>query len=137
MSEKVIIIGAGQAGAQGAISLRQAGFEGDILLLGAEPSPPYQRPPLSKAYLKGELDQERLLLRPVEFYRTQNIEFKPGVRATRIDPHTRVVFTDEGGDYSSDKLLIATGAPPRRLVAPGVDLAGVYYLRSLVDSDAL
>lgn len=136
MSEKIVIIGAGQAGAQAAASLRQEGFAGSITLIGEEPAPPYQRPPLSKAYLDGSLEKERLYLRPPEFYAKTGIELRLGVRASAIDRGARRVALP-GGDLTYDKLLIATGAPPRRLVAPGGDLQGVSYLRSLADSDAL
>ncbi len=135
-SMRAVIIGAGQAGAQGAISLRQAGFAGDIVMFGDEPVPPYQRPPLSKAYLQGELAAERLYLRPAEFYGAQNISLRLGERVTGIDRAAQMVETAKGRE-PYDKLLIATGAPPRRLNAPGAALAGVHYLRSLSDSDAL
>lgn len=137
MGGRAIIIGAGQAGAQGAASLRQAGFAGEIVMLGEEAEPPYQRPPLSKAYLQGELDAERLYLRPAAFYGQQRIDLRPGVRAASIDPAAKIVRTSAGETLSYEKLLIATGAPPRRLNCPGADLPGVHYLRTIADSDAL
>ncbi|PQA86580.1 pyridine nucleotide-disulfide oxidoreductase [Marinicaulis flavus] len=135
--ERILIIGAGQAGAQAAVSLRQGGFKGVITMIGAEPAPPYQRPPLSKAYLKGELEEQRLYLRPAEFYEAQEIDLRLGVAATGIDREAKTVVTDEGETLSYDVLLLATGAPPRRLNAPGADLEGVHYLRTLADSERL
>ncbi|WP_375206516.1 NAD(P)/FAD-dependent oxidoreductase [Hyphococcus sp.] len=135
--ERIVIIGAGQAGAQAAVSLRQGSYEGAITMIGAEEAPPYQRPPLSKAYLKSELEEPRLYLRPAEFYEAQKIELHLGVRATGIDRKAKIVSTDDGGAHSYDALLLATGAPPRRIPAPGADLRGVHYLRTLADSDSL
>ncbi len=137
MTETVIIIGAGQAGAQAVVSLRQSGFQGAIVMIGEEPALPYQRPPLSKAYLKGELAEARLYLRPEEFYKTQNVELRLGEKVVRIDRGGKTVLTEKGGRLSYDKLLLATGAPPRRIDAPGADLDGIHYLRTLADSDAL
>ena len=135
--ERIVIIGAGQAGAQAAVSLRQGGYKGAITMIGGEEAPPYQRPPLSKAYLKSELEEPRLYLRPAEFYEAQKIELHLGVRATGIDRRAKIVSTDDGGAHSYDVLLIATGAPPRQITAPGADLRGVHYLRTLADSDSL
>ncbi|GAB4517580.1 MAG: FAD-dependent oxidoreductase [Parvularculaceae bacterium] len=134
---RIVIIGGGQAGAQAAISLRQAGRPAEIIMLCAEEEPPYQRPPLSKAYLKGELARDRLYLRPPAFYADQKIELRLGVRAEAIDRRAQRVETDRGEAVAYDALLIATGAPPRQLDIPGADLAGVHYLRTLNDSDAL
>ena len=137
MSNNFVIIGAGQAGAMAAMSLRQSGFKGDITIIGAEDAPPYQRPPLSKAYLKGEVTAERLYLRPLEFFETQNITLHLGDGAAQIDRDAKTVTTKAGETFSYDGLLLATGAPPRRLKAPGAELDGSYYLRTLADSDAL
>lgn len=137
MENRTIIIGAGQAGAQGGQSLRQAGYEGEILMIGEEPFLPYQRPPLSKAYLKGELTQERLFLRPQQFYEQNKIELRLSERVEKIDRENKSVVTSKGDTLCYDRLLIATGAPPRRLPCPGADLENIYYLRSLSDSDAL
>ncbi len=136
MGERAVIIGAGQAGAQAAASLRQAGFAGAIVILGEEPVAPYQRPPLSKAYLQGELEPDRLLLRPAAFYEKQKIDLRLGVRVEAIDRAAQIVET-AGETFPYDRLLIATGAPPRRLDCPGADLPGVHYLRSIADSDRL
>lgn len=137
MNGRAIIIGAGQAGAQAAQSMRQAGFAGEIVIFGEEPEPPYQRPPLSKGYLQGELDTERLYLRPLAFYDQLKIDLRLGVRVASIDRAAKAVATEKGETVSYDKLLIATGAPPRRLACQGADLAGIHYLRTIADSDAL
>lgn len=137
MPLQCVIIGAGQAGAQAAQSLRQAGFPGRIILIGDEPVLPYQRPPLSKAYLQGALGAERLLLRPAAFYEKESIEARLGLRALSIDRRSARIDIGDGAPIAYDRLLIATGAPPRRLTCPGADLAGVHYLRSIADSDTL
>jgi 3-phenylpropionate/trans-cinnamate dioxygenase ferredoxin reductase subunit len=137
MSERAIIIGAGQAGAQAAQSMRQAGFECEIVMFGDEAEPPYQRPPLSKAYLQGELDAERLYLRPRAFYEQHKIDLRLGVRVAAINREAKTITTATGEALGYDRLLIATGAPPRRLACRGAELPGVYYLRTIADSDAL
>lgn len=135
--EKVVIIGAGQAGLQIAASLRLAGFSGDVTLIGAERTPPYQRPPLSKAYLQGEIDRDRLLLRPTEFYEKARIALRLGVDVLSLDRPGRAVILKGGERLAYDRLALATGAPPRRLGLPGADLEGVHHLRTIDDSDAL
>jgi 3-phenylpropionate/trans-cinnamate dioxygenase ferredoxin reductase subunit len=137
MGAPIVIIGAGQAGAQAAASLRQAGFGGAVVMFGAEAEPPYQRPPLSKAYLQGDLAADRLYLRPAAFFEQQKIDFRAGVRVAKIDPEAKTVTTEAGDVLAYDRLLLATGAPPRRLDCPGAELKGVYYLRTIADSDAL
>lgn len=137
LSNTIVIIGAGQAGAQAAMSLRQEGFSGRLVMVGEEPAAPYQRPPLSKAYLQGDLDEGRLYLRPQDFYEKQAIELMTGRRAEALDRAEKTVTLSGGETLSYDKLLIATGAPPRRLPCGGGDLAGVAYLRTIADSDAL
>ena len=132
-----IIAGAGHAGGQTAISLRQAGYEGRIIVCGAEPVPPYQRPPLSKKYLSGELALERVFLRPESFYPRNDIEFRLGNAVRRIDPDLRTVELGDGESLAFTDLVIATGSRPRRLDAPGADLGNIFYLRSLEDSDAI
>ena len=137
MTDHVIIIGGGQAGAQAVQSLRQAKFEDDITLIGSETHLPYQRPPLSKAYLKGELQKERLFLRPRDFFDTQNVKLHLGDPVTEIARDEQRLKTESGAEFSYTGLLLATGAPPRRLTCEGADLEGVHYLRTLDDSDAL
>lgn len=137
MGERAIIIGAGQAGAQAVQSMRQAGFSGEIIMFGEESEPPYQRPPLSKAYLQGELSAERLYLRPEAFYEQQNVDFRRSLPVISIDRASKTVKDAAGEVTPYDRLLIATGAPPRRLNCQGAELPGVFYLRTLADSDRL
>lgn len=133
----IVIIGAGQAGAQAALRLRARGHAGPITLIGAEPVLPYQRPPLSKAYLLGEMTLERMLLRPAQVYADQGIALSVGTRVDAIDPVARVVQTGTG-PLPYDALILATGATPRPLPAAiGGTLAGVHVIRSLADADGL
>lgn len=110
LEEKIVIIGAGQAGAQAAASLRQAGFAGEVVLIGAEPEPPYQRPPLSKAYLEGALDKARLYLKPLDFYEKQAITLRLGAAVAAIDRMAKEIALDNGETLSYGKRLIAAGA---------------------------
>ena len=137
MSGTTIIAGAGHAGGQTAISLRQAGYEGRIVVCGAEPAAPYQRPPLSKKYLSGELARERVFLRPEGFYARNGIELRPGCPVREIDPERRTVTLEEGGPLEFTDLVVATGSRPRRLDVPGAGLGNVFYLRTLEDVDAI
>ncbi|WPZ29801.1 FAD/NAD(P)-binding oxidoreductase [Sulfitobacter sp. OXR-159] len=135
--QHVVVIGAGQAGASCVAKLRNGGFEGKITLIGAEPCPPYQRPPLSKGYLLGDMTLERLFLRPEAFYADQGIALKTDCRVTAIDPETRVLATTVG-QIAYDELVLATGSLPRRLPAAiGGDLVGVFTVRDLADVDAM
>lgn len=131
----VIVIGAGQAGASCVARLRAKGFDGDITLIGGEPYPPYQRPPLSKAYLLGDMDRERLYLRPEEFYADQRIALRLGVPVTAMDPVAQsVTVGDDTVHY--DDLVLTTGSRPRHLPAAiGGDLDGVFVVRGLADID--
>ena len=133
----VVVIGAGQAGAALVAKLRANGHAGEITLIGEETAPPYQRPPLSKAYLMGEMAEERLWLRNQEFYAEQRITLRLGQPVTAIDPKARKVTV--GGDtIAYDALALTTGSYPRRLPAAiGGDLAGVYAVRTLADVDAM
>jgi 3-phenylpropionate/trans-cinnamate dioxygenase ferredoxin reductase subunit len=137
MSPTFAIIGASLAGGTAAATLRQEGFDGDVILIGAEPQPPYERPPLSKQYLRGEAAFEKALVRPASFYAQNRIETLFGVRATRIEPRTRIVELDTGRRVRYDKLLITTGVRNRQRLIPGLDLPGVFELRSVSDADAL
>lgn len=132
MSGPVVIVGAGQAAAQAIASLRGEGFAGEILLFGDEPFLPYQRPPLSKAFLAGEAGPERLELRPEAFYRDHGVTLRLGERVTRIDLAARRVETARGG-AAYGRLLIATGTRPRPLALPGHDLPGVHHIRAIRD----
>ncbi|MCC6891055.1 MAG: FAD-dependent oxidoreductase [Hyphomicrobiales bacterium] len=133
----VVIVGAGQAGCQAAASLRGRKFDGPIVMLGDEPVLPYQRPPLSKAYLKGEAKESTLLLRPESFYTANAITVRRRCRATSIDRAARAVVLAGGERLAYDHLVLATGGRARRLMLPGADLAGVAYMRTLADADAL
>ena len=135
--QRVVIIGAGQAGGQAAYSLRLGGFAGGITLVGDEAAPPYQRPPLSKAYLKGELEAERLFLKPLEYYAEHDIALITGDAATAISLGDHAVTLASGRTLAWDKLVIATGARPRKLALPGADLQGVSELRTLADVDRI
>jgi 3-phenylpropionate/trans-cinnamate dioxygenase ferredoxin reductase subunit len=134
---KVVIVGAGHAGGSAAALLRTSGFEGQILLLGEEPVAPYQRPPLSKAWLKGEADLDNLLLRPVDYYAEQQIELRTGVRVTAIDRAAQTVTLSNGTHESYDHLILATGSKARRLPIPGADRPELIELRTLADAERL
>ena len=134
---RVVIVGAGQAGAALAAKLRTLGHAGEIVMLGDEPAPPYQRPPLSKAYLLGEMEEERLWLRSNGYYAEQNITLRLGQKVTAIDRVAKTLTV--GADVLGyDHLVLTTGSTPRRLPAAiGGDLAGVYTVRTLADVDAM
>ncbi len=134
---KVVILGAGHAGGTAAAELRRAGFTGPITLIGDEPIPPYERPPLSKAWLKGETDAGKLALKPAAFYETANIDLRLNTTATAIDRAARTVTTGDGGKTPYDILIIATGARARRIPLPGLDLDNVLELRNAADADRL
>lgn len=135
--ERIVIIGAGQSGAQAVASLRAEGFDGSLTLLGDEPFAPYQRPPLSKAYLMGAMERDRLFLKPEAFYADARCEVILGRRATEIDRVAKLVALSDGRNLPYDKLLLATGSRVRRLNVPGADLPGVFYLRSIADVDSM
>jgi 3-phenylpropionate/trans-cinnamate dioxygenase ferredoxin reductase subunit len=134
---RVVIVGAGQAGAALAAKLRALGHQGEIVVLGDEPAPPYQRPPLSKAYLLGEMEEERLWLRSPDFWADNAIDLRLGQPVTAIAPAARTV-TVGGAPLTYDHLALTTGSTPRRLpAAVGGDLDGVYTVRTLADVDAM
>lgn len=137
MTDNILIIGAGQAGAQAVDTLRREGYAGHLCLVGEEPDLPYQRPPLSKKYLSGELGLERLPFRHRAFYDEHRVELRLGVRALRLDRSRRSVALADGSQIGYDRLLLCLGASSRRLTCPGADLAGVHYLRGIADADAL
>ena len=133
----VIVVGAGQAGSSCVARLRNGGFEGRITLIGAEPVAPYQRPPLSKAYLMGEMSLDRLLLRPESFYAEQGIDLLKSAQVEAIDPVAQTVSV-QGDALAYDDLVLATGSAPRRLPAAiGGDLRNVFVVRDLADADAM
>ena len=132
-----VIVGAGLAGAKAAETLRAEGFDGRLVLFGEEAERPYERPPLSKAYLRGETDRDSLYVHPEGFYAAHGIELRPSSPVGAIDPGSRQVELVSGERISHERLLLATGAAPRRLPLPGADLAGIQYLRTRSDADAL
>jgi len=134
---KVLILGAGHAGGSAAALLRTSGFEGRIVLAGEEPVAPYQRPALSKAWLKGEADLETLLLRPNSFYPEHKIELRTGVRATSIDAKARFVTFDDGSFEPYGVLIIATGSSARRLPIVGADRPELLELRTIAQAEKL
>jgi len=134
---KVLIIGAGHAGGSVAAFLRQYGHEGPIVLAGEEDAPPYQRPPLSKAWLKGEADLEALLLRPLSFYAEQNIDFRPSTVAVSVDAEAKTVAFYDGSLETYDLLVLATGSTARKLPVPGGDHPELLELRTLKDAERL
>jgi 3-phenylpropionate/trans-cinnamate dioxygenase ferredoxin reductase subunit len=134
---RVVIVGAGHAGGSAAAFLRQFGFEGAITLIGDEPLAPYQRPPLSKAWLKGETDGESLLLRPESFYVEADIDLRLGAHAEAIDRRARTVTLRGGETISYDFLILATGSLARKLPIPGADNPRILELRSAADADRL
>jgi 3-phenylpropionate/trans-cinnamate dioxygenase ferredoxin reductase subunit len=133
----VVVLGAGQAACELVTRLRNYGFEGPITLVGDEPIPPYQRPPLSKAWLKGEADADSLALKPLEFYAEHAIDFRPGTTAVAIDRAAKTVALSDGSTLGYDILVVATGATPIVLPLPGKDLEGILYLRTAADAEAL
>ena len=132
-----LIVGASLTGAKAAEELRSNGFDGRVMLVGAEPERPYERPPLTKDYLRGESERAKAYVHPDGFYEEQEIELATGVTVTAIDPGASRVTLDDGRTLGYDRLLIAPGAAPRRLPSPGADLDGVCYLRTLADCDLL
>lgn len=129
----ILIIGGGQAGAQAVDTLRREGFTGRLVLVSDEPYLPYQRPPLSKKFLSGELAADRLPFRHQSFYDEHRVELKLGIRATRLDPAARRVALASGEEVIYDRLLLCLGAASRQLTCPGTDLPGVHYLRGIAD----
>jgi 3-phenylpropionate/trans-cinnamate dioxygenase ferredoxin reductase component len=132
-----VIVGAGLAGAKAAETLRAEGFDGRIVLVGAEPERPYERPPLSKDYLRGESERDGAYVHEAGYYDAQNIELRLNTTAVALDAGAREVSLQDGERLRYDALLLTTGAEPRRVAIPGTDLDGVALLRTLADSDAL
>ena len=137
LSANVVILGAGYAGGTAAALLRQYGHAGPISLIGDEPLAPYQRPPLSKAWLKGEADADSLALKPLEFYAEHQIDFRPNIRAVKLRRSDKVVELSDGSTLHYDILILATGARAIKLPVPGADLAGLLELRTAADAEAL
>jgi len=136
--EKIVIIGAGQAGFAAAAKLRALGHAGSITIVGDEPLLPYQRPPLSKAYVLGQMERDRLFFRPQSFFSEQNIELILGGGATAIDPASHTVRLHDGQQLAYDIAILATGSEVRRMPeAMGGSLDGLYYVRTLEDADRM
>ncbi len=133
----VVIAGAGIAGASAAETLRREGFAGRIVLLGDEPEPPYERPPLSKGYLLGTTPEEKLFPRGADGYAALGIELRTGARVARLDAGAHRLALADGEPLAFDRLLIATGGVARGLAVPGADLAGIHTLRTLADARAV
>jgi 3-phenylpropionate/trans-cinnamate dioxygenase ferredoxin reductase subunit len=131
------IVGASLAGAKAAEELRSAGFDGRVLLLGSEPERPYERPPLTKDYLRGESPREKAYVHEAGFYEQNGIELETAATVTAIDPSASRIALDGGRTVEFDRLLLTTGAEPRRISIPGAGLDGVHYLRTLADCDEL
>ncbi len=131
------IVGASLAGAKAAQELRERGFDGRVVLIGTEDERPYERPPLSKDYLRGESERDKAHVHPADYYEQHDIELMTGTTVTAIDPDGSRVTLDGGRELAYDKLLLTTGSEPRQIPAPGAELEGIYYLRSLADCDVL
>jgi 3-phenylpropionate/trans-cinnamate dioxygenase ferredoxin reductase component len=132
-----VIVGASLTGAKAAETLREEGFDGNIVLLGEEDERPYERPPLSKGYLLGKEDRSTIFVHEEGWYAENGVDLRLGVRVTALDPGAKQVSLADGGTVAYDRLLLATGAFPRRLNAPGADLDGLLYLRRVGDSERL
>ena len=132
-----VIVGASLAGAKAAEELRDRGFDGRVILIGAESERPYERPPLTKDYLRGESERETVYVHPADFYEEHEIELLAGSTVTAIDSAGATLTLEGGRELAYDRVLLSTGAEPRRLSVPGAELEGVYYLRTLADCDAL
>jgi 3-phenylpropionate/trans-cinnamate dioxygenase ferredoxin reductase subunit len=136
-SKTFVIVGASLAGAKAAGELRERGFDGRVVLLGAESERPYERPPLTKDYLQGKSERQKAYVHDEDFYGQQEIELRLGEAAESIDTQASTVTLAGGEQLAYDSLLLTTGAEPRTISVPGADLDGVYYLRTLADCDAL
>ena len=137
MMEHMVIVGGGQAGGQATETLRRRGHRGPITLVGDEAMLPYQRPPLSKKFLAGSLERDRLLIRHAGHYAEHAIDFRLGFAAVSIDRARQRLEIADGSHVDYDRLLLATGSSPRLMTAPGVELAGIHYLRNVADVDRL
>ena len=133
----IVIVGGGHAAGQAAATIRQEGFEGELVLIGAETHIPYQRPPLSKQYLAGEQPLDKLWLRPEKFYVDRTIDVRTGITVENIDRDGQFVACSDGSLVPYDRLLLATGSRPLRPNLPGIDLNGVHTLRTITDVDKI
>src|SRR5438093_6204336 len=137
MSDTHVIVGGGLAAGKAAEGLREEGFDGRIVLVAEERERPYERPPLSKEYLRGESPRDKLYVHEEAWYAEHDVELRLGERVASIDAGASVATLGSGEELGFDALLLATGAEPRRLRAPGAELDGVHLLRSVDDSDAI
>ncbi|MFA7585802.1 MAG: FAD-dependent oxidoreductase, partial [Novosphingobium sp.] len=137
MQADVVIVGAGHGGAQCAIALRQNGFTGSVAMIGREPEPPYERPPLSKEYFAREKTFDRLYIRPPQFWEEKDITLKLGVEVTEVNPSAKTLELSNGETCAYGTLVWAAGGDPRKLTCPGADLAGVHAVRTRADCDQL
>ncbi|MDQ1626174.1 MAG: 3-phenylpropionate/trans-cinnamate dioxygenase ferredoxin reductase component [Actinomycetota bacterium] len=135
--ETYVVVGAGLAGAKTVEALRAEGFDGRLVLLGAEPHRPYERPPLSKGYLAGTAARDKAFVHPEQWYAEHDVELRTGTTVTELDPGASEVLTSAGDRVAYDRLVLATGSSPRRLSVPGADLPSVAYLRSIDDSERI
>ena len=131
MSMTTVIVGAGQAGSDLTTALRQMGYTGRIVLIGDEKAPPYRRPPLSKAYLSGDITEDALYLKPLATYVKQDVELRTGVKVTNLDRQAHTVTLDSGEEIKYDKLALTTGGHARRLPLPGAEKPNVHYVRTI------
>jgi 3-phenylpropionate/trans-cinnamate dioxygenase ferredoxin reductase component len=136
-NERFVIVGASLAGAKAAAELRERGFDDELVLIGAEDELPYERPPLSKDYLRGESGREAMRVHEEAFYREHEIQLRLGTRVTSVEVGMQHAELEDGQSLRFDRLLLTTGASPRRLDLPGADLNGIHYLRTIDDSDAI
>ncbi|HEX6518668.1 MAG TPA: FAD-dependent oxidoreductase, partial [Streptosporangiaceae bacterium] len=132
-----VIVGASLAGAKAAETLRAEGFDGPVVLIGAESERPYERPPLSKEYLLGKAERDSIYVHPPQWYEQNNVELRLNTTVTSIDRAAHQLTLADGGTQSYAKLLLTTGSSPRRIQVPGAGLEGVYYLRTATDSDRI
>lgn len=135
--DAIVIVGGGLAGARAAEGARKAGYDGALVIVAGEAALPYIRPPLSKEFLAGDADRDSIDVHPAEWYREQRVELRLGRRAVRLDPAAHTLDLDDGASLRYRRVLLATGASPRRFSGPGADLAGVHLLRTVADSVAL
>lgn len=137
MTSRIVIVGASLAGASAAAALREGGFDGEIHLVGAEPQPPYDRPPLSKRYLRGQEAFEPQLVKPAAYYAEHRIELRLGARATAVDAGGKTLELEDGTRIGYDQLLVTTGSRNRTLSVPGANLPGIFQLRTVEDCDRI
>jgi len=133
MSETIVIVGAGHAAGQAAASLRQKKYAGEIIMIGEESYVPYQRPPLSKKFLAGEMEERRLYFKPENFYPDHDVDLRLSTRAVSVSPADQTISLEDGSDVHYDQLLLTTGSRVRKLPIPGAELQGIHYLRSIDD----